>query len=340
MNFVVRPFDRSEDIPAFVRLRREIEDVDRTGNDTSDAAAVSTLDWPGHDPARDRWTAWTEADTGAMAGYSFVWAQSPERSIVYATVRPDLRRRGIGGRLLEASLMRSAGMGVTHATSAVEASNTAGAAFLASRGFSRAGENRFYVADADTDAPEPTWPPGYSVRDFASVGDLHILAGALNRSYGDMWGHRENTPGAVDPEYLAHELEAHPELRDPRGIFIVFAPDGSISGVVTAIRRPSGPGREPDLVVDSPGVVPCHRHLGLQRHLVLTAMRWLRAGGSSPVTLETFGDSDEAFSIYEDLGFELQARYIDHRRPLTRVLPGDASGNEGDGCMLTEDDGF
>lgn len=319
MTFVIRPFDRSKDIPAFVLLRRQIEEVDRTGNDVSEEAAVSTLDWPGHDTIRDRWTAWTEDDPEAMVGYSFTLAQSPARSIVYATVRPDLRRRGIGARLMEAVLVRSAGMGVTHATSAVEASNGAGAAFLASHGFTRAGENRFYVAGGTVVSQEPVWPAGYTVRDFASVGDLHVLAEALNGSYGDMWGHRENTPGAIDAEYLAHEPEARPEFHDPHGIFLAFAPDGAVAGIVNAIRRPAGPGAEPDLVVDSPGVISGHLHLGLQRQLVLTAMRWLRGGSSSPVIIETFGDSDEAFSIYEDLGFELKARHIEHRRSLSDV---------------------
>lgn len=313
---MVKPFNRFEDMPAFVRLRREIEDVDHSGNDVGEQAALSTLAWPGHDPARDRWTAWIEADPESMAGYAFTWAQSPERSIVYAAVRPDLRRRGIGSRLMEAALLRSIEVGSTHVTSAVGASNDAGINFLSSRGFTVAGENRFMRAGAGIGAPEPVWPTGFTAVDFASVGDLNVLANALNGCYGDMWGHIENTPGIVDAGFLAREMENRPELHDPHGIFLVFDPGGCVSGIVAAFRRPSGQGREPHLVIDSPGVVPRHRSLGLQKQLVLTAMRWLRAYGSATVSLETFGDSPEAFGIYAGLGFEIEARFIDYCRKL------------------------
>lgn len=314
--FLIRPFDRATDIPAFVRLRREIEEADHAGNDVSEKAALSTLAWPGHDPSLDRWTAWIEEDPVCMAGYAFTWAQSPERSIVYASVRPGLRRRGIGSRLMEAALMRSIEVGSAHATSAVEASNEAGASFLSGRGFSAAGENRFLKAGADIGTPEPVWPAGFTVRDFASVGDLHVLAEALNGCYGDMWGHTENTPGVVDADYLERELETRPEFHDPCGIFLAFGPEGDVAGIVAALRRPSGDGREPDLVIDSPGVVPRHRSLGLQRQLTLTAMRWLRDGCPAPVSLETFGDSPEAFAIYAGLGFGIEARFIDYCRKL------------------------
>ena len=314
--FVVRPFDRATDMPAFVRLRREIEEADRSGNDVSEQAAVSTLAWPGHDPARDRWTAWIEADPENMAGYAFTWALSPERSIVYSAVRPDLRRRGIGSRLLEAVIIRSVEAGSAHATSAVDASNEAGGLFLSGRGFTPAGENRIMKAGADVDSPEPVWPAGYTARDLASVGDLHMLAEALNGSYGDMWGHTENSPGIVDAGYLQREIETRPELHDPHGVFMVFGPEGDVAGVVAAFRRPAGPGREPDLVIDSPGVLPRHRSLGLQKQLTLTAMRWLRKGRPAPIALETFGDSPEAFGIYAGLGFEIEARFIEYCRKL------------------------
>jgi mycothiol synthase len=251
-----------------------------------------------------------------MAGYAFTWAQSPERSIVYSAVRPDLRRRGIGSRLMDAALFRSVEVGSVHATSAVGVSNEAAMAFLSVRGFTVAGENRFMRAGAEVDSPGPVWPSGYAVRDFASVGDLNVLADALNGSYGDMWGHTENAPGTVDAGYLAREIENRPELHDPHGVFLAFGPDGDVAGVVAAFRRPAGDGMEPELVIDSPGVIPRHRSLGLQRQLTLTAMRWLRADDQVPVALETFGDSPEAFGIYAALGFEIEARFIDFCKKL------------------------
>jgi hypothetical protein len=48
--FAIRLFRREGDVAGFVRLRAEIEAFDQAGNDTSEAAAISTLNWPGHDP--------------------------------------------------------------------------------------------------------------------------------------------------------------------------------------------------------------------------------------------------------------------------------------------------
>lgn len=52
---LIRLFSRDRDLAGLVRLRAEIEACDRAGNDISEAAAISTLNWPGHDPERDRW---------------------------------------------------------------------------------------------------------------------------------------------------------------------------------------------------------------------------------------------------------------------------------------------
>ncbi len=63
----------------------------------------------------------------------------------------------------------------------------------------------------------------------------------------------------------------------------------------------------PKQVVDSPGVVPAHRHLGLQRPLALTTMHWLRnTVGAGPIQLHTYGDQEAAVAIYHALGFVLE----------------------------------
>lgn len=64
---------------------------------------------------------------------------------------------------------------------------------------------------------------------------------------------------------------------------------------------------ERKLVVDSPGVVPAHRHLGLQRPLTLTTMHWLRnTVGARPIQLHTYGDQEAAVASYHALSFVLE----------------------------------
>ncbi|MCB0087265.1 MAG: hypothetical protein KDE54_05075 [Caldilineaceae bacterium] len=101
-----------------------------------------------------------------------------------------------------------------------------------------------------------------------------------------------------------------PKFYNPDAIFIVFAPDGDVAGVCYGRafgheqNDPSN-GR-PKKVVDSPAVVPELRHLGLQRPLTLTTMRWLRQNvGAGPMELWSYGDQEETVAIYTKLGFVL-----------------------------------
>lgn len=52
--------------------------------------------------------------------------------------------------------------------------------------------------------------------------------------------------------------------------------------------------------------VPAYRHLHLQRALVAAAIRWLQQQQpNGPYQLNTWGDSEEAVTVYRELGFEL-----------------------------------
>lgn len=94
----------------------------------------------------------------------------------------------------------------------------------------------------------------------------------------------------------------------PEGTFIVFAPDGSLAGLCHGRleRENLQTIREPRKIVDSPGVVPEHRHLRLQRPLTLTTMHWLRQYGEGPIELDTFGDEEVTAEIYYEIGFTLE----------------------------------
>ena len=88
----------------------------------------------------------------------------------------------------------------------------------------------------------------------------------------------------------------------PDGIFVLYAPDGDIAGVV--FNRLDG--EKGEKVIDSPGVAPEYRHLGLSRPLVQHSMRWLNSQAVGDFHLHTWGDFDGAVAIYTDLGFSLK----------------------------------
>ena len=316
---VIRSFRPSEDLPRLIRLRVEIEASDQAGNDTSEAAARAALNWPGHDPTQDRWVIEAPGDPESLIGYAWVRAQSRERTILYVAVHPDWRRSGLGSALLEHTLVRAREHGAIHATTAAEVRNKVADAFLRHHGFQPVGNNRFFCAPASIPIAEPSWPAGYTVRSYDKVQDVSILVEVFNRSYSDMWGHRENTKGAMNDEYLAESMTKYPEWYIPEGIFSAFAPDGGVAGVCKALLGPqtAGSGQESRKIVDSPGVVPEHRGQSLQRPLTLTAMHWLRTYGPGPIELHTYGDQEETVAIYRELGFVLEEHYKEYRIDLS-----------------------
>lgn len=317
--YVIRLFERDKDLAGLVQLRFDIEVIDHAGNDLDETAVIETLNWPGHDPEQDRWVVEAPENPAKLVGHAYMRIQSQERTAIYVAIHPSWRRNGLGSALLDRARARAREHGANHATVAVEVKNWGAKEFLRRHGFRHAGDNRFMRAPAGIPLSEPCWPAGYSVRTYAEVQDLATLVEAFNRCYGDMWGHLENTQGAMNEDYLAENMNKYPQHYNPEGIFMAFAPDGHVAGVCVAILgpKPKGPDNEREKVVDSPGVAPEHRHLGLQRPLTLTTMHWLRGDGPSSINLESYGDGEQAIEIYRECGFALERHYLEYCKHLS-----------------------
>ena len=307
----IRLFNPEADFDQLLTLYRELEMLEPTGNDTTAEGLRASFKWHGHDPAQDRWVVTASHAPDKFIGYAWLFAQSQERVVTGASVHPVWQRQGIGSALLALMLVRAHDYGATHVTGGHWEPAMPAHHFLSHHGFAPVGHNRFFVAPADVPLPAPVWPAGYTVRTFAEVQDLALLAEVCNRCYHDMWGHAENVPGAVDAARLAEGMRDSPEYYNPDAIFIVFASDGDVAGVcfgrVYGYENNDPTSGRPKLVVDSPGVVPAHRHLGLQRPLTLTTMHWLHnTVGAGPIQLHTYGDQEAAVAIYHALGFVLE----------------------------------
>jgi ribosomal protein S18 acetylase RimI-like enzyme len=68
--------------------------------------------------------------------------------------------------------------------------------------------------------------------------------------------------------------------------------------------------------LDAPGLVKEYRQRGFQRFLTLTVMHWLREKGTRPITLEYWGDDEQAIAIYRGLGFELVNEQVTYHKEL------------------------
>ena len=314
-NTTLRNFDPAADFTNLVQLRATVEAADQHGNDTSPERLRSQFDWPGHDPAQDRWVIERTQDS-SLIGHGWTFAQSPTRSILDLAVHPQWRRQGLGTQLLAALSKRAKEKGSTQIVSGARANNDVAPLFLRANEFEPVGNNRFFVAPANTPIEEPQWPAGFSMRSYAELGELHFLVEGSNHCYADMWGHRENTE-PLTVAFLQQRMVDYPNSYFPEGILVVFDAQQAVAGI--CFNRLEGEQRKKTL--DSPGVVPKYRHLGLQRPLVQASMQWLNAQANGEYHLDTFGDFDEAVEIYRSLGFTLAKKdhlieYLLHEAPI------------------------
>lgn len=296
-----------DDFDELVLLRREIEAVDQTGADTSDASLRAQFDWPNH----QRWVI-ENPDDGNLVGHGWMFSQSDTRIIAQVFIHPDCRRKGVGSQLMGTiiSYVKQIKMdSVPQIVSGALVNNEAGKAFLQAQGFSPVGNNRFFEAAADILIDEPVWPDGFYVKSCQQLGDLSMIVEGSNGCYADMWGHRENTE-LLTMAHVEENIKRWPNLYDPAGIFIVFDASDQLAGI--CFNRVDG--NEQTKILDSPGVVPKYRHLALQRPLVQHSLRWLQQRADGKYHLHTFGDFDEAVQIYNELDFTLkpQAHLVEY----------------------------
>ena len=326
----VRPLEPETDLPALVGLLTAIRQAE--GNPTP--ATADELRPALAQPRFRRWVA-TEPGGDGLVGLAVLFHQTPDRCYGDIRVHPAWRRRGVGRVLSDALAAGAAELKTRYLTIDVAAGRTGGATgrtggaagqtggaadspdalrFLLSQGFRYRGDTWVLSLPAAAELPAPVWPLGYGARSMAEVDDLPLFVDLCNATFGDLWGHHENTPGLVTVENMAEALAD----ADRAGVLIVFGPNGAPVGQCRTF--PAAVDAPPDMphVLDQPGIVPEQRASGLHVPLALTAAHWLRGQGARPIRLESWGDSAETIVQYEALGFALVEHEVSMVREVSR----------------------
>lgn len=153
----IRLFNPDTDFAQLLALRRDLEALEPTGNDTSEEGLCAMLKIRGHNPTQDRWVVTTRAEPEQLLAHAWLFAQSQARIVTSINVHPAWRRQGIGSALLATMLGRARHAGATQVTG-----------------------GRWEPA-----MPAPIWPDGYTAHTFAELQDLSLLAAVCNRCYHD-----------------------------------------------------------------------------------------------------------------------------------------------------------
>lgn len=306
MTYQPRPFQADSDLTALVVLHNVVEAAEGREATLTAEQMLKALD------AADLYRWVVPMDGGALAGYGVLYQQTTERCYGDVKVRPNCRRQGIGRLLADQLAAKAAELGCRHLAIDVDAGNQDALRFLLSQGFRYRGPVWKLLLPAEATLLTPLWPSGYTVRTLADVDDLLLFVELCNMTFGDLWGHWENTPGMVTVERMRGWLEHS----DREGVFIVYDAGGKpVAQCRTFPAAADAPAGSPH-GLDQPGVVPEHRAAGLHAPLALMAAHWLRQRDSRPVRLESWGDSAERIAQYEALGFSRTGHEVSYVREL------------------------
>jgi len=301
-SFTIRHYVPEQELSALSRMLTEIESVDRDGEETSEEYLRSMNEWSNFDPDQNVWIA--ESD-GELVGYGQILPRAQSYSSIYVVVHPTHRRKGLGGQLLRLVLARASETQSKSILVYANARNAASNLFLNHHDFAVAGTSGMMIAPV-ADLPQAEIPAGYSLRRYPELGDPRVVVQALNTCYQSMVGHNQNVTSA--DRYMNYNGE--------EGIHLLFDENNGVIGICAG--KPKGKTDESGVSdrLDAPGLINEYRQQGLQRVLTLAVMHWLREQEKLPITLEYWGDDEQAIDIYRELGFALVNQQVTYHKGL------------------------
>lgn len=304
-NFIIRHYNPETDLISLSRMLTEIESIDRDGEETSEEFLRSMKEWPHFDPDQNVWVA---ESNGVFVGYGQVLPRNESPSTIYVVVHPNQRRHGLGTQLLALALSRlDASKHNERLLIYANGHNAASLAFLAHHGFEVAGTSGVMVAPV-TELPQAEIPAGYAIRRYLDLEKPNpdVVVQALDQCYKDQVGHHQNVTSA----------DRYMDYYGVEGIHLLFDEHEKLIGICAAKPEGKTDARGVSDLFDAPGLVKEVRRHGFQHFLALTVMRWLRSKAARPITLEYWGDDEQAVAIYRGLGFKLVNEQLTYHKEI------------------------
>jgi mycothiol synthase len=308
--FTIRHYIPEQDLSSLSRMLTGIESIDRDGEDTSEDYLRASLAWPNYRPNRDVWVAQSE---GNLVGYGVALEQPSHNCTIYVVVHPSYRRKGLGSQLLALTLARAREVGAKDILVYANERNAGSDLFLKHHAFQPVGASGSLKLNATAEIPIAQFPEGFALKRYSEVNDPLILLRALDECYLGMWGHQHNTSRSEEERKSPRFLQYY----DTNDILLLFDEKDSVFGICSlkSQGKREADGKLSDLL-DGPGIIQEFREQGYQRPLVLAGIEHLRKRGTRPITLEFWGDNENALNIYRSLGFEMMNRFIAYHKEL------------------------
>jgi len=234
---------------------------------------------------------------GGWQGPRLVCASAVRRSgggpdaaaVTTGLVHPQWRRRGLGGSAFDWAADQAGQAALTADTEAL--SDGAHALYLA-RGLSQVfAEDVMQLAAAATPPPPASLPAGLRLSTWEQAGPARFFA-----VYQDSFRDRPGYPGWSQDRW-ADWVSDDDDFRAAWALLATV--DGTDAGFIVA---------DAGGWIIQAGVVPAARGRGLGAALVAEAVRLMRAGGQTVITLNVNVDNPRAADLYRRLGFTQAGR--------------------------------
>lgn len=235
---------------------------------------------------------------GAIASVHISGDQAAQRAVIAGQVRPDLRRRGLGGYLMDWSLAQTRFLLADSATNqpvlqirTESLTEPANRLYLA-LGFECVFEEFVMRRVLDSPLPDYPFPPGVTIANWQPD-----LGEKFYQAYETAFRERPGFPGWSAAEWIAGVVEN--DLIHEWTLLGLEAgqPVGFIIGAIDLSADPPG------AYIVQIGVIPAMRRRGLASALIAEAMRRMQAAGIPWVQLVVHRNNPGAIRAYDRLGF-------------------------------------
>ncbi len=285
---------RPADFNFFVLLYIEAERQEPIGRPVTPQAIAEKLSHPDFSTERDLLVV---EETGEIIGFVDMLPELDiERVIVDCWLRPEHRRKGLGGKLLNFTMKRAGKLGARFLHVNVREDNAVAGNVLSKLGFDcvrRFLELRLDLNKADRQEMDRAFCKCRHLRE----GEEEMLTQLQNLSFAGHWGYNPNTVEAMS----YHISLSHRSSKD----IVLACEEDEVTGYCWTEITSGGQGR-----IFMIGSAPDYRSKGIGRKLLLAGLANLKNKGANEVWLTVDSENKAACSLYESIGFELQTNYL------------------------------
>ncbi len=312
------PYTGEADLQPIADLFNACEAVDHLEEGTSVSELRVELASPDYDTTRDI-SLWRNSD-GQLQGFARLWRPPIVETVegrLFFKVHPSARQSDLGAQCLAwgedrlREVAQAAGKpGILHVRVAEQ--DVEKIALLEKQGFSI---DRYFFTMARSLAepiPEPTLPPGFSLRQSNGQADAEAWVAMFNESFIDHWNHHPLTLEQFLHDMTLPEYQANLDM-------IALAPDGAFAAFCYGCIYPEEnerSGRD-DGWIEVLGTRRGYRKIGLGRAMLRVGLQRLKAAGVESARLNVDAESlTGATRLYESEGFQTVATKISYVKQL------------------------